>query len=310
MSSAAAEMSTSWISGSRLAAVRRQDGELLAAAAAELHDAERPAQRLENRLRVRREQRRFRARDAIPRQAADRFEERRPELVVEVFRRELPRRALQVLAHLGGETCHETRQATRAACVRSSRATWQCGTWRRRRDSGAGTSCGSRAGRGRAPSPATRLSSRSDRRRRSRRSTPGYEAIGANPSNGANTVEVHSQPLPTRSWTPKALAPSGCAPTGSGSQRTKSKFAGGRLFELRRPTDSAVPCPRACRTRHDGTRAPVGSRRPRQRAYAFASAHVTYTGQSGGSGTRSNMPRQNSTSRASSRLELPEGRMA
>ena len=39
-----------------------------------------------------------------------------------------------------------------------------------------------------------------------------------------NGVEVHSQPLPMRSATPHALLPAGCASTGSGSKRAKSKL--------------------------------------------------------------------------------------
>src|SRR5687767_13224485 len=44
------------------------------------------------------------------------------------------------------------------------------------------------------------------------------------PSNGPKTVDVHSQPLPTRSCTPQALAPAGRAPAGTGLQDAKSKW--------------------------------------------------------------------------------------
>ena len=42
--------------------------------------------------------------------------------------------------------------------------------------------------------------------------------------NGPNSVSVHSQPLPTRSWTPQGLTPAGRAPAGTGSRDVKSKL--------------------------------------------------------------------------------------
>src|SRR5439155_9936508 len=50
----------------------------------------------------------------------------------------------------------------------------------------------------------------------------GYDAIAWKPGNGANGVLVHSHPLPTRSSTPQALDPVGCAPAGPGSHEEKS----------------------------------------------------------------------------------------
>ena len=69
---------------------------------------------------------------------------------------------------------------------------------------------------------------------------------GAKPGNGAKTSRVHSQPLPTSPSTPQALAASGRASTGSGSQRRKSKFAGARCGisssqGYRRSCPSGVP---------------------------------------------------------------------
>ena len=86
-----------------------------------------------SRARVAREQRRLAARDAVPRQTADRLEERRPERVVEPARR-------QPLGAREQASPRRPRRRRRAA-RRGSDA--RSGTWRRHRDSGAGTSCGS-----------------------------------------------------------------------------------------------------------------------------------------------------------------------
>ena len=86
-----------------LAAALEQDRELLAVAASKLRDVQRSRQRLENLARVAREQRGLRSRDAIPGQPADRVEERRAQRVVEVTRRELARRPLQVLRDIRDE---------------------------------------------------------------------------------------------------------------------------------------------------------------------------------------------------------------
>src|SRR5688572_14252207 len=78
-----------------------QDGELVAAAAAKLREADGARQRREDLAREADEEGRLGARDAVPREPADGLEQRRPELVVEVLRRQLPRGALQVLADVG-----------------------------------------------------------------------------------------------------------------------------------------------------------------------------------------------------------------
>ena len=102
--------------------------------------------------------------------------------------------------------------------------------------------------------------------------------MGAKPGCGAKIVRVHSQPLPTRSCTPKALAPAGCAPQGADSQCRKSKFP---------KRDSGASSPHGyARCRSDlGTPyaarwncSSVGSLRPSHFAYAVASAWLTYTG--------------------------------
>src|SRR5439155_2347970 len=118
----------------------------------------------------------------------------------------------------------------------------------------------------------------------------GYDAMARNPGNGANAVLVHSHPLPTMSSTPQALAPAGWLPAGSGSQ----------LEKLNTPwTAPGSASPHGCRRSPPGDpkaarwySGSVGSRASRHRAYAAASAWLTYTGHASGSGMRSNMPRQ------------------
>ena len=56
-----------------------------------------------------------------------------------------------------------------------------------------------------------------------RKATNGAPGAGSN-RNGANGEDVHSQPFPTRSCTPNALAPAGNVPTGTGSQCTAPKL--------------------------------------------------------------------------------------
>ena len=86
-----------------LAALLEQDRKLLTVAAAKLRDVERPRQRLEHLARVAREQRRLRPRDPVPRQPADGIEERRAQRVVEIARRQLARRPLEILGDVGDE---------------------------------------------------------------------------------------------------------------------------------------------------------------------------------------------------------------
>ena len=102
----------------------------------------------------------------------------------------------------------------------------------------------------------------------------GYEAIALNPGNGAKTVLVHSQPLPTRSSTPQALLPLGWLPAGSGSQLEKSNTpcSGDGLgvsprvltFAIGRPGRDPERRPLVFSFRHEAA--------PRHRAYAAASA--------------------------------------
>ena len=93
------------------------------------------------------------------------------------------------------------------------------GRWRTRKDSAAGTSCGTSGGACRHRCAATRPSSRNACRRKNSRSSRDKTENGLKPGSGANGVEVHSHPLPSRSITPKALAPAGCASTAVGSHR-------------------------------------------------------------------------------------------
>ena len=122
--------------------------------------------------RVRAQQPALRARDAIPRQPADRLEQAEPERVVEILRRQLPRRQREVVPHVGGEIAISLSTGSWHARDRVMRTLPR--RTERRVDVGIvapGTSCGMSAESARAPSPATRLSSRSARRRRNRRST-------------------------------------------------------------------------------------------------------------------------------------------
>src|ERR1700682_5706001 len=115
--------------------------------------------------------------------------------------------------------------------------------------------------------------------------------MGVNPGNGANSVRVHSHPFPTRSCTPKALAPAGCTPTGEGSHDLKSKFpldalgASSPHGYVRSRAPSGVP------DAAGGNGASVGSLRPSHFAYAVASAWLTYTGHSCGKRISSNIVR-------------------
>src|SRR5580765_2052358 len=117
----------------------------------------------------------------------------------------------------------------------------------------------------------------------------GYDAAAWKPGKGANVVLVHSQPLPTRSSTPQALAPDGWLPAGCGSQLEKSKTP---------YASDGSASPHGCRRAASPNAArwysaSVGSRASRQRANAAASAWLTYTGHAIGNGTSSNIPRQN-----------------
>ena len=181
-----------------------------------------------------------------------------PERVVEVARRQLARR------RASGSTRRRSRtaRASRPAGVADGRSE----TSRRRMDSAARNQLrnvgrsSSRAVAGDAPFMTNA------RRRRSRPSIPGTTAIARNPGNGANVVLVHSQPLPTRSSTPQALAPAGWLPAGwDPSSRNRRRRA--PPSARRRPTDGArspAGDPNAARWNS----ASVGSRAPRQRAYA------------------------------------------
>ena len=99
---------------------------------------------------------------------------------------------------------------------------------------------------------------------------------------------VHFQPLPTRSSTPHALAPAGWLPAGSGSQLEKSNTpcSGDGSASPHGCVRSPDGLPKAARWNS----ASVGRRAPRHRAYAAASAWLTYTGQAGGSGTQIEQP--------------------
>ena len=81
-------------------------GELLAAAAAELRDRHRIADRTHHLRREPRQEAALRPRDPVPRQVADRFEERRAEAVVEVLRLELFGGQGQVAADFFREIAH------------------------------------------------------------------------------------------------------------------------------------------------------------------------------------------------------------
>ena len=67
-----------------------QRAELVAASRSELDDCGDPVKGPEDIAAVRGQQPRFGARDGVPRQPANRFEERRTEIVVEIARRQLP----------------------------------------------------------------------------------------------------------------------------------------------------------------------------------------------------------------------------
>src|SRR5687768_16253965 len=80
-----------------------QQIQLLAVAAAELDDLELAGQRVEDRGAAPLEQRALGAPDPVPRQAADRFEERGAEIVVEPARRQRPRRARESVGDVARE---------------------------------------------------------------------------------------------------------------------------------------------------------------------------------------------------------------
>jgi hypothetical protein len=81
----------------------REHRELLAASAAELDDRDRILEGFHHLGRVALEQPALGARDPVPRQPADRLEQRGAERVVKVLRLDLLRRQREVAAHVGGE---------------------------------------------------------------------------------------------------------------------------------------------------------------------------------------------------------------
>ncbi len=124
------------------------------------------------------------------------------------------------------------------------------GTWRRRTGSAPGTSCESCGGRARGGRPGRALEHvvlAVEEVGRVARDSRGY---ASKPGNGANGVSVHSQPLPTRSCTPQALAP-----------------AGMRAHRRRRPVaKSKLPCASPGRLRPTGrARSPSAGHRRRRR---------------------------------------------
>src|SRR5512140_2216792 len=115
--------------------------------------------------------------------------------------------------------------------------------------------------------------------------------MGVKPSNGANGLDVHSQPFPTSSCTPHALAPPGFDPAGTGSSRSPPKLpcsGAGAASPQGNARSGPAGVPKAARWYS----ASVGSLRPFHRAYAEASAWLTHTGHAGGSGTNPNCPVQ------------------
>ena len=151
--------------------------------------------------------------------------------------------------------------------------------------SAAGTSSGTSAGAATCRCAASLPSGRSGGRRRSRPSSPRRTGSGSKPGKGANGVDVHSQPLPTRSATPKALSPAGWAPTGTGIPEPEAEDAVRAPEAPRRPTDRSARRPRAFRR-------PRGGAAPRSAARARASA-------------RTRRPRRGSRTPATTRRAAP-----
>ena len=152
-----------------------------------------------------REQAPLGARDPVPRQVADRLEERRAEPVVEVLRLELLGREGEVAAHVGRRNRARLRRAGTARSA-GSPSTRPSGTSRTRTGSSAGTSCASCAAR--APSGRRGRGALHDvvlPVEEVRRVLRDRTASDGSPRSRAKTVDVHSHPLPTRSRTPHAL---------------------------------------------------------------------------------------------------------
>jgi len=154
---------------------RQERRQLLAAAASQLDDARQGTRSSEHAGGMRREQTRLRARDGIPRQAADRLEQRRPQDVVQISRRELPRRSRQIRPNIARKFARlvANRSAGRPAAARPPVGTcvkgqhvWRNEAWRRHRGSNRGTSCERSAGAVHEPCWARRLSWQSARRRK------------------------------------------------------------------------------------------------------------------------------------------------
>ena len=219
------------------------------------------------------EQAQLGARDAVPRQPADRLEQRRAERVVEVARRQLPRLLRQVVLDVarelrgrrlgavsaGAVVIVRSRAAERGVDVRIARAEpvaerrpEQLARRRRR--------CA--------------LHHEVLRRRRSRPSTPD-----TTPSRGTRERARTSCPsTPSRCRRdprrPTRSRPAGWLPAGSGSQLEKSKTP------CARRRLGVAPRMRAARPSGDPyaarwNSASVGRRAPRHRAYAAASAWLT-----------------------------------
>ena len=104
---------------------REQCHELVAAAGPKLDHVRDAARARQHLVGVQRQQPAFGSRDAVPRQAADHFEQRQPDVVVEISRRQLPRRQREVIPDIFGE---------RGAL--DVRRRWRSGRWRIHKDTG------------------------------------------------------------------------------------------------------------------------------------------------------------------------------
>ena len=218
-------------------------------------------------------------RHAVPRQQRDGVEERRPERVVEIPGRQLPRLLCEVVPHVRGKRRSAARLESTAGLGSSTgiRRSSRSGTWRRRTDSVAGTSCETSAATTRAVC---------------RRGAFHHEVLAVEEVGRIFRIRRHRRGSPGTARTRCPSTPSRCRRDPPRPRRLRRQDGCRRLriparevehavrWRRRRvaPRDTARSSPPACRTRRAGTRLrSAGALRASART-PIASAWLTYTG--------------------------------
>ena len=217
----------------------------------------------------------LRAREAVLGQPRDRLEERGAERVVQALDRQAA--ADGVLSPCADRVAQLRLAAGAAARERRHRARLDAAEGRvRRAGSAAGTSCGTSGAAATRRCAASRPSSRSGGRRRSRPSSRGRTGAAGSPGSGAKR---RRRPLPAVAHqvgdAERAVA------RGMGADRRRDPSAGSRRRRAardqapRRPTGGRARRLRACRRPRAGAAPRSAARARATRAYAAASAWLT-----------------------------------